>query len=166
MLLEDSISDLTKLLKSRANLIILKDYSNRRFKAERHMFYYLFDMWILNIDDDVDDRTVFCDAITDINPKIECIAKESAEAAISLLERTSNLPSFIFLDINMPKMGGLECLKLIKQNQRLAAIPVIVLSTTRNPREIEEIKKLGAEFLSKVGTYDKYVSLLKNVLVN
>lgn len=118
-------------------------------------------MWILNIDDDLDDRETFCDALYEIDPSIECIAKNSAEEAIHLLNGATKLPDYIFLDINMPKMGGLEALKTIKGNQRLAHIPVIILSTTKNQREILEAKKLGADFLSKEPVYRRFVTSIK-----
>lgn len=119
-------------------------------------------MWVLNIDDDNDDRELFCDALKDINPTIDCIAKDNAEDAIHLLNTANTLPKYIFIDINMPKMGGIECLKWIKKNSRLSSIPVIILSTTINPKEIAEARKLGADFLSKFSGYNKYVSALKS----
>jgi CheY-like chemotaxis protein len=128
-------------------------------KAQK--FIQQFTMWILNIDDDLDDRETFCDALYEIDPRIECIAKNSAEEAIHLLDEAMKLPDYIFLDINMPKMGGIECLKTIKRNQRLASIPVIVLSTTQDHREIAEVKKLGADFLSKEPVYRRFVASIK-----
>lgn len=127
-----------------------------------HCFFFFSHMWILNIDDDSDDRELFCDALKDIDPTIRCVAKDNAEAAINLLSTVTNLPHYIFLDINMPIMGGIECLKLIRKNNRWANIPIIVLSTTGNHREIEEVKRLGADFLAKETMYHKYVSKLKS----
>lgn len=119
-------------------------------------------MWILNIDDDSEDRELFCDALKQIDPNIKCVGKDSAEAAINLLSTVNHLPQYIFLDINMPLMGGIECLKLIKEDDRLSHIPIIMLSTTGNHREIEQVKSLGADFLAKETTYSKYVSKLKS----
>jgi CheY-like chemotaxis protein len=121
-------------------------------------------MWVLNIDDDRDDREIFCDALKEINPTIKCIGKDNAEEAINLLNSSSLLPNYIFLDINMPKMGGIECLKKIKKNDRLSEIPVIVLSTTVSRKEIDEVKRLGADFLSKEPSFVKYVNSLKTKL--
>jgi CheY-like chemotaxis protein len=118
-------------------------------------------MVVLNIDDDKDDLEIFCDAIKEINPEIKCVAKQSAEEALQYLMQTDKLPNCIFLDINMPLMGGKACLKEIKKHQKLSTIPVVVLSTTANQREIEEIKKLGADFMSKQPVYSRYVNKLK-----
>ena len=122
-------------------------------------------MVILNIDDDKDDLELFCDAIKEIDPKIKCVAKESAEEALRYLEQTDKLPNCIFLDINMPLMGGKACLKEIRKNHRLSTIPVVILSTTTNPREIDEFKKLGADFIHKQPVYSRYVKVLKEKIV-
>lgn len=118
-------------------------------------------MVILNIDDDKDDLEIFCDAIKEINPEIKCVAKQSAEEALNYLMNTDKLPNYIFLDINMPLMGGKACLREIRKVQRLSSIPVIVLSTTTNPREIDEFRRLGADFMHKQSIYSRYVSKLK-----
>jgi CheY-like chemotaxis protein len=119
-------------------------------------------MWVLNIDDDGDDRELFCDALKEIDPTIDCVAKSSAEEAIHLLNTTNTLPKWIFLDINMPKMGGIECLKTLRKDQRLNHVPITILSTTTSYKEIEEVRKLGADFIAKEGKYSKYVTVLKS----
>jgi DNA-binding response OmpR family regulator len=119
-------------------------------------------MWVLNVDDDLDDCEMFCDAIHEINPRIDCVTRNCAEDALNLLNITNTLPEYIFLDINMPRMDGIECLKTIKRNNRLADIPVIILSTTRNHNEIADVKKLGADFLAKESGYRKFVSSIKS----
>lgn len=62
--------------------------------------------------------------------------------------------------MNMPKMNGLECLKLIKNNRALNHIKVIMYSTTIDPVHIREFKKLGAGFLAKP---DRFETLAKNL---
>lgn len=115
----------------------------------------------MNIDDDQDDRALFCDALLEIDPRIECITQPSAEEALDYLNDTPVLPSLIFLDINMPAMGGKACLSELKKNEKLAGIPVVVLSTTVNPSEIREFRKLGADFLQKESNYERYVESIK-----
>ena len=120
---------------------------------------------VMNIDDDQDDRALFCDALREIDPRIECITKPSAEEALKYLQSAEKLPALIFLDINMPAMGGKACLNELKRDSKLASIPVVILSTTVNPREIHEFKKLGADFLHKESNYHKYVQSIRNVVV-
>jgi CheY-like chemotaxis protein len=117
---------------------------------------------VMNIDDDQDDRALFCDALLEIDPRIECITKPSAEEALKYLQSTQALPILIFLDINMPAMGGIACLSELRKNARLASIPVVVLSTAVNPKEIHEFKKLGADFLQKETNYQKFVESIKS----
>jgi DNA-binding response OmpR family regulator len=118
-------------------------------------------MWVLNIDDDKDDLEIFCDAIKEIDPEINCVGKQSAEEALRYLLQTDKLPNYIFLDINMPLMGGKACLQEIKKNNKLSGIPIIILSTTTNEREIAELKGLGADFMNKQPVYSSYVTTLK-----
>jgi CheY-like chemotaxis protein len=60
------------------------------------------------------------------------------------------MPMVIFLDLNMPKMDGRECLKEIKNNDRLKDIPVVIYTTSSHLRDIEETRNLGAKgFISK-----------------
>jgi CheY-like chemotaxis protein len=66
----------------------------------------------------------------------------------------------IFLDMNMPRMNGLECLRLIRNNHALSHIKVIMYSTASDPTHIKEFKKLGAEFLAKP---DRFETLVKNL---
>jgi CheY-like chemotaxis protein len=120
---------------------------------------------VMNIDDDQDDRVLFCDAILEIDPRIQCITKSNAEEALMYLREASKLPSLIFLDVNMPSMDGKECLHELKKNEKLASIPVVVLSTTRNPKEIREFKKLGADFLHKESNYQRYVESIRSKVV-
>lgn len=120
---------------------------------------------VMNIDDDQDDRVLFCDAILEIDPRIQCITKSNAEEALMYLREAPMLPSVIFLDVNMPSMGGKECLHELKKNEKLASIPVVVLSTTRNPKEIREFKKLGADFLHKESNYNRYVESIRSKVV-
>ena len=123
-------------------------------------------MIILFVDDDPDDYDIFCDALKTAKPKSKCLHVEDGQAAIDFLnDRISTLPDYIFLDINMPIMGGKECLMKIKQNPKLKMIPVFMYSTTTSPIEINECKKLGAQdFIVKPATFRNLVNTLKEVI--
>ena len=65
-------------------------------------------------------------------------------------------PDFIFLDINMPKVNGIECLIKLKSDSRLKRIPVIIYSTTSDENEVRKIMMLGAhDFISKAISFDE-----------
>src|SRR5690606_37288921 len=121
-------------------------------------------MTILNVDDDLEDIEIFCEAVRDIDPSIICLVAKSAEEALQILNSDIELPQFIFLDINMPKIDGNVCLREIKNDKRLSSIPVIMYSTHTRTSDLEIYKKLNAGFLVKQTSYNELVAALKKVL--
>jgi CheY-like chemotaxis protein len=120
-------------------------------------------MMILIVDDDAEDLALFCEAVEEIDPTISCLEAYNGLEALKILKRDSMLPDYIFLDINMPLMNGRRCLEEIKKNDAYREIPVIIYSTTRDTRQIEEYKKLGADFLSKPNTFDELLTALRGI---
>ncbi len=115
----------------------------------------------LLIDDDEDDREFFQLALEDIDKEIEYSGIDSGRKALSVLKQQEPLPDYIFLDLNMPGMSGRECLTELKKDTALKHIPVIIFSTSSDPRDIEETKKLGAiDFITKPSK----ISDLRNAL--
>jgi CheY-like chemotaxis protein len=108
-------------------------------------------MTILLVDDDEDDRKLFCEAVGEYDKTIICIAAVDGQEALEYLSDAANpAPDFIFLDLRMPGLSGQQCLEEIKRDARLASIPVIVYTTSRDVKESESLKKLGAvHFMSK-----------------
>jgi CheY-like chemotaxis protein len=101
-------------------------------------------MHILYIDDDVEDRDFFSDVIHTIDESFVCHTAIDGEQGLKALEESIILPDFIFLDINMPVMGGREFLIAIKKIPRLRSVPVIVYTTSAQLRERLEYLGLGA----------------------
>src|SRR3989337_1799555 len=105
---------------------------------------------IMIVDDDEDDVELFCDALKDVNDEIKCISVPNGEEALKKLNGDNDLPDYIFLDLNMPRLNGKQCLKRLKINAKLRDIPVIIYSTSKLREDIEETKQLGAvHFLTK-----------------
>jgi CheY-like chemotaxis protein len=78
--------------------------------------------------------------------------------------RDENSAYLVLLDINMPLMDGVEVLKNIKSNESLKDIPVIMLTTTDNPQEVEACYKLGCNFyVTKPIKFDKFAEILKRL---
>lgn len=72
--------------------------------------------------------------------------------------RTPNGPLLLLLDINMPRVDGVEVLRQIKEDDDTEQIPVIMLTTTDDPREVERCYKLGCSvYLTKPVEYDAFV---------
>jgi len=124
------------------------------------------EMLILFIDDDDDDSELFCDAMKAIKPDAKCIFQTDGAAALKYLRRSVQLPDYIFLDIHMPVMGGVECLKKIKADENLKDIPVIVYTSETDPKwsdtNLRKYRDLGAvRFMTKPSTFQEIVKMLK-----
>lgn len=118
------------------------------------------------VDDDTDDREFFCEALHEIDENIQCICAGNGNEAIAMLNQPQTaMPDYIFLDLNMPCLSGKQCLSIIKNTQKLCHIPVIMFSTTRQFREAEETKQLGAAlFLAKPASYSELKRNLSLIL--
>nr|MBA3987094.1 response regulator [Flavobacteriales bacterium] len=81
---------------------------------------------LMIVDDDKLDRSFFRSAIRKNNPSYECIEAKDGNDALDQLRNANKLPDIIFLDINMPKMDGRECLVELKKDKTLKKIPVII----------------------------------------
>lgn len=117
---------------------------------------------ILLIDDDRDDAELFKEALQEINPSIHFeYYEDSKEGLKQLLEKQNHLPDLIFLDINMPVVSGWQCLAEFKKADNLKNIPVIMFTTSSQPKEKETAKELGAAgFITKPSEF----KLLKEVI--
>ena len=117
---------------------------------------------ILFVDDDAEDIELFYEAVQKIDNSCVCVTAHNGKDALRLLNTIS--PDMIFLDINMPIMDGKETLQRIQKDVRLREIPVCVLSTTANPYEIEQYKKMGATAcLTKPNSFEGLLSTLKHL---
>jgi CheY-like chemotaxis protein len=98
---------------------------------------------VLMIDDDKDDQEIFQQELHRFNPSIKFLSAYNGEEGLELLQK--NPPHYIFLDINMPVMNGIDALKLIKQDESLKNIPVIIFSTSDGRAYKKMALNLGAE---------------------
>jgi CheY-like chemotaxis protein len=106
---------------------------------------------LMIVDDDKDDRFFFCSAVKKYNPTYECLEVENGVDALQKLRTADQLPDFIFLDLNMPKMDGRECLTELKKDKELKHIPVIIYTTSDYTLDKKVTKKMGADyFLTKL----------------
>lgn len=97
------------------------------------------------IDDDVDDQEIFTLVLKSVYPSMKCIvANDGIEAIVKLTAEETFNPDYIFLDLNMPRMDGKECLQEIKKIDRLKGTPVIIYSTSSEQNDIQGTRALGA----------------------
>ena len=75
-----------------------------------------------------------------------------------------NIPSLLLLDIKMPKIDGIEVLKKVKTNNQLKKMPVIMITTTDDPREINMCHELGCNnYITKPVDYNKFVDAIRKL---
>ena len=116
---------------------------------------------IILADDDADDRDLFEEAIASIDPEIGVAMAHDGEELCLMLERNEVHPDVIFLDLNMPRKNGKECLAEIRGNSNWKDIPVIIYSTSLSQRDIDECFQLGAtSYILKPNSFEE----LKNIL--
>jgi CheY-like chemotaxis protein len=118
------------------------------------------------IDDDEDDRELFQLALEKVDAEIICKTAINGRDALKILE--GNIaPDFIFLDLNMPEMDGRECLKELKLSAKTKDIPVIIFSTSSEPKDIHDTKVLGAVgFITKPSKVSELTNSLNYFLIN
>ena len=120
---------------------------------------------ILLVEDDTIEVMKLKRATESLKLQHRIMQASNGEEALQLLQDKSALPSIILLDLNMPKINGLEFLKILKNDDQLRFIPTIVLTTSINKRDLLECYKLGiAGYLLKPLKYDEYVSKIDKLL--
>lgn len=111
----------------------------------------------LLIDDDKDEFEIFSIALRQVNRQATCLyAQDGGSALDRLRKEDSFFPDVIFIDMNMPKMNGMQCLTEIRSIERLHKVPVYMYSTSSSDRLVEESKLKGAvDYIVKsVSIYD------------
>lgn len=121
-------------------------------------------MVILIVDDDPEDIELFVQAVAEVDESVNCVEAYNGIEALKILKRSSWMPDYIFLDINMPLMNGRRCLEEIKLNSAYSKIPVIIYSTTSDKNQIEACRQMGADFLTKPDSFDVLKQYLRQLL--
>ena len=90
---------------------------------------------------------------------------KNGEEALKFLEIRANIPDIILLDLNMPKINGIEFLRIIKANDELKHIPTIILTTSSNQKDLLECYRTGMSgYILKPLKYEEYVKKIEVVL--
>lgn len=118
--------------------------------------------YLLLIDDDPDEFDFFLDAIDKMPGIYECSYAVSAEAAFDLLKKFH--PDYIFVDMNMPKINGLECIATILDRELAPQVPLFIYSTSADPLMQQRALHLGAAgCYKKSGHPSALVEILKSL---
>lgn len=101
---------------------------------------------ILLADDDEDDCLFFKEALDELPIATHLTTVWDGEQLMQLLTKSLEpLPHVLFLDLNMPRKSGYECLLELKRDQKLSPLPVIILSTSFEPAMVDLLYKNGAK---------------------
>jgi len=118
------------------------------------------------VDDDEDDRLLFCEALLIADPTSRVLTATNGENALKVLMNPEDtLPDFIFLDLNMPKMNGWQCLQQLRKIEILKYTPVIIFTTSKENQDFVKMKLLGnVHFFTKPPKFTSLVNGIQCVL--
>lgn len=120
---------------------------------------------VLLIEDDAIEVMKLNRTVSKLGLTHNIIEANNGEEALKLLEKKDQLPDIILLDLNMPRINGIEFLKILKADERLRYIPTIILTTSNNQQDLLECYKIGiAGYMLKPLKYEDYVSKIEKLL--
>ncbi len=100
---------------------------------------------ILLADDDEADRLLFTEAFSELKIKTTVKTVNNGEELMTWLNKTDeSLPHLLFLDLNMPRKNGIQCLKEIRSNEKLKEISIAIFSTSNSDKDMQETFSHGA----------------------
>ena len=121
---------------------------------------------ILLADDDMDDRTFFKQALEELSLPTQLTTVNDGEELMDYLSKNpENIPDVLFLDINMPRKNGIECLSEIRKNERLKDISVVMFSTTNSWDTINTLFKSGTHvYIHKPSDFSQLKQVIYHAL--
>lgn len=120
---------------------------------------------VLLVDDDMDDHFLFREALSYASEEVDFLSAYNGMEALELVEQLTQLPHIIFLDLNMPLMGGKECLQRLRQNGSYSGIPIIIYSTSIADPEAADLRRLGVtEVLQEPADFMKLCTAIQAAL--
>lgn len=118
-------------------------------------------------DDDEDDRLFFTDAFEELKINTIVNTVNNGKEMLNYLNNPETiLPNIIFLDLNMPILNGIDCLKQIKQNDKFKDIAIAIYSTSSSDQDVEDTFVLGANiYIKKPSNFDDLKKILSDVVI-
>ncbi|MBL0740545.1 response regulator [Chryseolinea lacunae] len=123
-------------------------------------------MVIVVVDDDEDDRVLFCEALLEINPHQPCIAIESGQNIVACLKEGTLKPDLLFIDVNMPLLGGYESVDIIRALPGMSALTIVLISTEFNPTLTAHFSDPHVKFLKKPDSFSDLVMALRGFMAS
>ena len=121
---------------------------------------------ILLADDDMDDCIFFKEALEELDLSKQVTVVHDGEQLMQLItNETYEIPHVLFLDLNMPRKNGFECLSEIKLNLRLKQLPVIIFSTSFEQEVVNLLFKNGAHyFIRKPSEFSQFKKIIQETV--
>jgi CheY-like chemotaxis protein len=122
---------------------------------------------ILLADDDTDDCIFFKEAVEELLMATQLSTLHDGEQLMEHLNsKITELPDVLFLDLNMPRKNGFECLSEIKLNQRLKLLPVIIFSTSFEQEVVNQLFINGAQyFIRKPSEFSQFKKIIHQTFI-
>jgi len=123
---------------------------------------------LLLADDDEDDCDFFKEALDELTLPVSLVTVNDGVQLMDFLADHSrdNLPDLLFLDLNMPRKNGSECLKEIKESENLKNLPVIIFSTSLDNSIVDVMYSKGATYyIRKPGEFSQLKKVIENALI-
>jgi two-component system response regulator len=127
---------------------------------------------IILIEDDPDHAELIMDILGEGGVKKNIILVRDGQEAIEYFQEYSikwdgqvkDKINLIILDLNLPKVSGMEVLKYLKKNSKYSPVPVIILSTSSDKKTIDEAYKNGVNgFMTKPASYEEFITKLEGL---
>jgi len=120
---------------------------------------------ILLIEDDAIEVMKFNRVLKSMEQNHKITEANNGEEALAILKEKAIIPDIIVLDLNMPKINGIEFLEILKKDDVLKYIPSIILTTSNNHKDVMECYRIGiAGYLLKPLKYEEYTSRVKKLI--
>lgn len=118
-------------------------------------------------DDDIDDREMFAEVLLELDSSVILKQAEDGKQLMEILQVSPNpIPDVVFLDLNMPKQNGFECLKQIRNHDgHLKNLNIVIFTISSDQNDMAKAFALGANFYAvKPNTFSELRSFVRDVL--
>lgn len=121
--------------------------------------------FIFLADDDDDDRFLFQEALNEITLPTKLGSVRDGEQLMDFLAANA-LPDVLFLDLNMPRKDGFQCLIEIKKNEKFKKLPVIIFSTSFQPEAVDKLYENGAQYyIRKPSNFEHFKKVILHAIL-
>lgn len=119
---------------------------------------------ILLVEDNPDDERLTIRALKRGNIANDILVARNGEEALTMVLNVEVLPSVVLLDLKLPKIDGLEVLRRIRANERTHLLPVVILTSSSEERDIVESYSLGANsYVRKPVEFDQFTEAVRQL---